>query len=123
MKKKIISLILTLMITKGYAATGYINYTSTEEYFKNCEHAPFDKGSGCYVYFSGIIDTITLVYNNKQLCINDSDRDIYKKVMKIATQYLRRQPAATIYTSTTILAHSLINAYACNPRDRSQLIR
>jgi len=121
MKKKIISLILILIATNGYTATEYIDYTSTAQFFKNCEHIGFDKKSGCYIYLSAILDTMSL-YKKPCLRITDSDKDMYKKIMKLSFQYLRRHPSATVYTSATILAHATLKAYPCSLNEKSQLM-
>lgn len=119
--KKIISLMVVGLMTSQAYAAGYIDYTSTEEYFKNCANASFNKSSGCYVYLSGVIYTMSL-YKQPCIKITDSDKDMYKKIMKTSVQYLQRQPSAKVFTSATILAHSALNSYPCYPSDKSQLM-
>lgn len=49
------------------------------------------------------------------LCFKqNSDRDIYENAIKKSVHYLHTHPPANIYSSATILYHSLLALYSCD---------
>jgi hypothetical protein len=114
-------LVFISLIINCYAAKP-LDYSTSAEYFKNCGKTAYDRNSPCYIYLSAVIDTMTVL--DKRLCIKnfDSNKIIYEKVMKVATNYLKRKPSGTIFTIGTILSHSLVKTYPCNPNDTKNLI-
>jgi hypothetical protein len=121
-RKIVVSFLVFISVIISCYASEPLDYSSSSEYFKHCGNTPYDRKSPCYIYLSAVIDTMTVL--NKRLCIKtpDSNKVIYEKVMKVATNYLKRQPSGTIFTVGTILSHSLVKTYPCKPSDTKNLI-
>ncbi len=117
----VVLILMSTIIINCYASEP-LDYSSSAEYFKHCGNTPYNRNSPCDIYLSAVIDTMTVL--NKPLCIKtfDSNKIIYEKIMKVATNYLKRQPSGTIYTIGTILSHSLVKTYPCKSSDTKNLI-
>jgi hypothetical protein len=110
---KLIFSIFAIFLTFQQAHSA-IHNLPTKDYLSYCQKAPFDKESYCHAFFEGVLSTMTLK-NAYLLCFrNNSDREIYANVMKKSTNYLRENPPAAIYSSATIIYHSLLAIYSCD---------
>lgn len=115
MKVLFVFLAILLNIQQAYSYTS-AGLSSTKDYFPHCQQTSFNKESVCYAFFEGVVSTMTLG-NVYLLCFKqNSDREIYENVLKKSNQYLRANPDANIFTSATILYHSLLALYSCDDK-------
>ena len=121
MKTILICLLFFLNMQQAYSYTS-AGLSSAKDYLSQCQQTSYNKSSPCYAFFEGVLGTMTLGNANLLCFKRSSDREIYENAINKSIKYLHANPNANIYTSATILSHSLLALYSCNGKG-SNLIK
>lgn len=107
---KYLPLLCLIFINQSYGLT--IEEDTAIGYINLCKDAVYNEASPCYSYYQGVVDTL-LVFN-KRLCINGTNKQIYKKVISTASIILKGKENVYKYKfPSELIIRSFAQAFPC----------